>query len=133
MTRPKLPQQFALPALLLAGVTSLYLAGCDPFSEDQSVSQGFAGSLEQNFADVRKAEGRVECRPAGKDYWGCRVESDPGSGWSGEWHLKVGKDGCWRGRPVGHPRVIHQTDPRSDLSFGGVEAFGRTLEGCADD
>lgn len=118
----------AMATCLLA----LSLTGCDPFSSDSSVSRGFAGKLENNLAGVIKVEGRVECRPAERMYWSCRVEGDPGSGWSGNWHLKVDRDGCWRARPVGSPKGYQRTDPNSDLSFGGTEAFGRTVRGCTE-
>ena len=116
----------ALTGCLLA----LALTGCEPFSSDSGVSQGFAGELENDFAEVIRTEGQVECQPKGHDYWACRVESDPGSGWSGTWHLKIGKDGCWQARPVGSPKGYNRTDPKSDLSFGGSEAFGRAVRGC---
>lgn len=116
----------ALPACMLA----VSLAGCDPFG---FTSEADRGGVDQSLAEAIQTEGRVECMPyATRNFWSCKVESDPGSGWSGHLHLRINKKGCWRARYVRYDKSQDFTAPQSDLSFGSFEAHGRTIRGCAD-
>ena len=113
------PAAVALGGCLLA----LSLPGCN--SPDD-----FDRRLERDLAATVTSEGRVECQSLERDLWSCSIESDPGSGWSGAMHVKVGRDGCWTARHVRYEKGSHRTDPRSDLSFGDMQPHGRTVRGC---
>lgn len=116
----------ALPVCLLV----VGLAGCDPFG---FASEPSGGSLEQSLAKAIKVEGRVKCAPYPKrNLQICDIEGDPGSGWSGQMHLKVGRDGCWRARYVRYHWKRGFTGSRPDLSYGRLRAYGRTRKGCFD-
>lgn len=91
------------------------------------------GGVDQSLAEAIQAEGRVECMPyASRQLWSCKVEGDPGSGWSGHLHLKINNKGCWRARYVRYDRRQDFAAPRPDLSFDSFKAYGRTIRGCAD-
>lgn len=122
------PGALALTACLLA----LSVAGCDPFGFNSTDDQGFQERLGQDLAAAVGTEGRGECRPSVRDLWSCRIESDPGSGWSGTLHLKVGRNGCWRARHVRYEKDRHPNASRPDLSFGDLYAYGRTIRGCTE-
>ena len=99
------------------------LAGCG-----ESAGEALASDL----AEVAHVPGKTECMPFPYKVglWYCKVESDPGSGWSGSVHLKVGKRGCWRARHVRWER--NREAPPTPLSFDEMHPFGRTFTGCSD-
>jgi hypothetical protein len=112
--------------LLLA----ILIAGCDPFGFTDIGDRTLEERLGHDLADGLGPVGRVECRPMARNLWSCRVEGDPGSGFSGTLNLKLDKNGCWQARHVGSPSGYHRTDPTSDLSVGDQQVFGRTIRGC---
>lgn len=118
---------------IVALVFAVGLSGCDPFgftSEPAAHSPG--ERLGRDIAAAVHTEGRGECSFYIHDLWSCRVESDPGSGWSGNLTLRLGSDGCWRARHTRFAKGKNRPYSRNSLSFGDFEAFGRTLTGCTD-
>ena len=115
---------------LTASLLALSMTGCDPFGFNSAGDQSFEGRLGRDLAEAIGTEGRGECRPSARSLWSCRVESDPGSGWSGTLHLEVGKNGCWRARHVRYEKDRPPNASRSGLSFGDLHAYGRTIRGC---
>lgn len=72
-------------------ITTGALGGCGDAS---------SARLEDQMAVAYRVEGRAECRHLGSRGWRCRIEGDPGSGWSRAFHVKLSKRGCWWATPV---------------------------------
>lgn len=108
----------------------LTLSGCDPFGLESLDNPSYNRPIERDLAAAVKTEGRVECLPTRHDLWSCRVEGDPGSGFSGHLNLRVGKTGCWRAQHVRYKKGHRPTGSKRDLSSVNSEAFGRVITGC---
>ena len=91
-----------------------------------------AERLDRDLVKALRTEGRVKCAAYLKDLWRCRVETDPGSGWSGGLTLRLQKDGCWRARHSRYAKGENWPYSRQSLSLGDSEAFGRTVHGCIE-
>lgn len=109
----------------------IVFTGCDPFGLD-NIGQVSGTPLERDLARALRTDGRVECTPYAGNLWECRVESDPGSGFSGSVYLRLGPDGCWRARHVRYEKDRKPQAARSDLSKGNMHPFGREVSGCSD-
>jgi hypothetical protein len=118
---------------LVGCVLAVSFAGCDPFGL-RDLGSVSGTPLERDLAKTLPVEGRVECTlyVDARDLWRCRVESDPGSGFSGNVYLRLNEDGCWRARHVRFERRRNSETPRSGLSVGDMHPFGRTLKGCTE-
>ncbi|MEX2447975.1 MAG: hypothetical protein WD404_04430 [Solirubrobacterales bacterium] len=117
---------------LLIGVAGP-IAGCSTLDLTAELDQSPGAKLGREVAKAVKAPGMSECllsRPR-SNLWNCRVEDDPGSGWSRNLLVKVDESGCWLAQHVRFERD-GPTDPRSRLSIGDLHGFGRTFTGCTD-
>jgi hypothetical protein len=115
-------------ALALIGCSLVLLsAGCN-FAGDQTLAEKLESGLAKRV--TLEGGGRVECQMMAGKLWSCRVEADPGSGWSGSLHLRVDKAGCWRARRVWFEKPPYSKGLKSDLSRGNFRARGRTIRGC---
>jgi hypothetical protein len=116
------------PPLCLLAVS---LGGCDPLN---FASEAAGARLGHDLAEAHHIEGRSECTlySPDRDLWQCRVEGDPGSGWSGSLLLKLGKNGCWRARHVRYEKNRGSMARQSDLVIGNFQPHGKTFRGCTD-
>ena len=117
----------ALPRSLVSVATAMFLiglGGCNTTDAD------LAAQLEQHLAKRRDHPVRAQCRQTAHGLRACRVEEDPGSGWSGWFHLRVLSGGCWVARRVRYDGERGRPYSNRYLSLGDAEATGPLLRSC---
>jgi hypothetical protein len=108
----------------------MVLAGCGAAGAFGERSAGEV--LAEDLKEIAQVPGKTECTPFPykPGLWHCSIETDPGSGWSGSMHLRVGRRGCWRARHVRWEG--DRTASPTPLSVDDMHPFGRTFTGCSE-